>query len=154
MQREYFYEIDAEGRLFHDKTELTDEQFLDFFFSRLRTNPGPHHPDYPFVSPCGREMNYIAAKSSSPIVFRKLMTVDGTAFLLYAGRTLQLFMPGALTVDVSGQLYHPTETGIRGRLGRHALLEISHFIEEREGQYWIEWDAKRYPIAPESSQQK
>lgn len=35
------------------------QQFLDFFFSQVRRNDTGLHPTYPFVSPCGREMNYI-----------------------------------------------------------------------------------------------
>ncbi len=36
--REYFYEVDLSGRLFHDGTELSEPRFLDFFFKRLRDN--------------------------------------------------------------------------------------------------------------------
>ncbi len=48
--REYFYRIDASGRLSHEGSELSDPAFLDFFFSRLVPNkPGPtailmYHP--------------------------------------------------------------------------------------------------------------
>ncbi|WP_052608300.1 DUF4505 family protein [Leptonema illini] len=148
-QREYFYEIDADGRLFHDGSELTDTRFLDFFFTHLKPNPGPLHPEYAFLSPCGREMNYI--KSSSPIVFRALMKFETGTSLLYAGQKLQPFMPEALTLDASGQLYHPTEIGIAGRLGRHALLEISKFIYQEEGRYWIRWNSEQYCIATKST---
>lgn len=149
-QREYFYEIDADGRLFHDESELTDTRFLDFFFTHLKPNPGPLHPEYAFLSPCGREMNYI--KSISPIVFRALVTFEGGTSLLFAGKKLQPFLPGSLFLDASGQLYHPTEIGIAGRLGRHALIEISKYIYQVDDRYWIRWNSEQYYIPTESTQ--
>ena len=148
-QREYFYEIDADGRLFHDGSELTDVRFLDFFFTHLKPNPGPLHPEYAFLSPCGREMNFI--KSSSPIVFRAMVQHENGASLLFAGQMLQPFRPSELTLDLAGQLFHPTEIGIAGRLGRYALLEVSKFIYQEDGRYWIRWNLEQYCIPTQST---
>lgn len=148
LQREYFYEIDADGRLFHDGSELTDVRFLDFFFTHLKPNPGTLHSEYAFVSPCGREMNYI--KSISPIVFRALVQHENGASLLFAGQMLQPFSPESLFLDASGQLYHPTEICIAGRLGRHALIEVSKFIYQADDRYWIRWNSQQYCIPTES----
>jgi len=53
-----------------------DVRFLDLFFSRLRPNDTGRLADrYPFVSPCGREMNYVAVEDV-PVVF-KTLTADG-----------------------------------------------------------------------------
>lgn len=49
-----------------------DKAFLDFFFKRLRARrPDDGHPDYPFVSPCGRELNFIKSENT-PIVYTEL----------------------------------------------------------------------------------
>lgn len=151
MQRAYYYEIDQEGRLFHDGTELTDPQFLDFFFARLQKNPDS--AEYPFVSPCGREKNYIRC-AGTPIVFRAFREDRGRAQLLYAGNSLQPFEPEALQVNGSGQLFHPVQNGLMGRLGRHALLEISQHISfAEEGQdYVLHWQSRQYRIAPVSGE--
>jgi len=75
-----------------------DVKFLDFFFSRLRPNDTGRLADrYPFVSPCGREMNYVAVEDV-PVVF-KTLTADGAptrpaaTTCCPAGLTLQAAWP-------------------------------------------------------------
>lgn len=74
-KRQYFYHVDLLGRLFLEDavpknvtTCLKSEKFLNFFFSRLRANNTGLHEEYPLVSPCGREMNFIKAEDTG-IVF-------------------------------------------------------------------------------------
>ena len=63
-----------------------ERAFLDFFFRRLRLNDTRRFVDaYPFVSPCGREMNYVAAEDT-PVVFHSL-TADGACGRGRAGGT-------------------------------------------------------------------
>ena len=65
--REYFYYIDHQGQLFLDDAKVKnfiscfqDKEFLAFFFQRVRlNNTGRYEKDFPYVSPCGREKNYI-----------------------------------------------------------------------------------------------
>lgn len=65
--REYFYYIDHQGQLFMDDAKVKnfiscfqDKVFLAFFFQRIRlNNTGRYESDFPYVSPCGRERNYI-----------------------------------------------------------------------------------------------
>jgi hypothetical protein len=53
-----------------------DRVFLDFFFRRLRVNDtGQHMAAYPYLSPCGRELNYVAPQDT-PIVVHSL-SADG-----------------------------------------------------------------------------
>lgn len=69
-------------------TSLKSAKFLDFFWRNLKPNkaikPGSEgerlHPDYPWLSPCGKEMNFVKA-ADVPIVFHTL-THDGK--LIYA----------------------------------------------------------------------
>ena len=76
LYRHYFYTIDLQGRLFLEEsrvkniaTSLKDSRFLSFFFKRLKLNTtGKYEVEYPFVSPCGKEMNYIRP-ADMPIVF-------------------------------------------------------------------------------------
>ena len=82
IKRKYFYHIDLQGRLFLEDTipkniatSLKSPKFLNFFWRLIRHNPNycnqpitPNntlckdnnfHTDYPYISRCGNEMNYI-----------------------------------------------------------------------------------------------
>ena len=65
--REYFYYIDHQGQLFLDDAKVKnfiscfqDKEFLAFFFKRVKLNTtGRYEVEFPYLSPCGRERNYI-----------------------------------------------------------------------------------------------
>ena len=72
MIRSYFYVLDLHGKLYlHDMipkniaTSYKDEKFLKFFFKRLMFNDTKDHPEYPMISKCGLELNYL--KSIEPL---------------------------------------------------------------------------------------
>ncbi|ESN97042.1 hypothetical protein HELRODRAFT_85834 [Helobdella robusta] len=117
--REYFYYIDHRGQLFLDDAKIKnfttcfkDKKFLKFFYTHLKLNvAGKYGKLFPFISPCGPEMNFIRC-NSLPIVYNKIIsqTADlSSDLLLYAGEQLsQSFVPSKLFVEsVSGRLYHP-----------------------------------------------
>ena len=118
--REYFYQIDAEGRLEHDGTVLSDVQFLNFFFRRLRRNDTGLYSEFNFVSPCGPEMNY-AKSPGTAIVFRSL-SADGNS-LIYGGSLPWRFEPAALLRGSDDQLYHPGPLQEPGRIAPRLLLD-------------------------------
>ncbi|KAL6108457.1 uncharacterized protein ACO6RY_18974 [Pungitius sinensis] len=147
--REYFYYIDHQGQLFLDDTKLKnfvtcfkDKKFLVFFFSRLRPNQsGRYQEDFPFLSPCGRERNFVRC-DDRPVVFTHLLQspagspgVPGALELLsYCGGAELLsapFRPEALYMHpVSGRVYHPCSES-EGTVGlvRSALaIELSPFF--------------------------
>ncbi|CAD6896418.1 unnamed protein product [Tilletia controversa] len=109
--------------------------FLDFFYQRLGPNPATLSPPassptsstnskasavqarrrefenealrsgYPWLSPCGPEMNFVKAEAS-PVVFREL---DDEGYLHWAGSFKMRFQPDKMVVDVeTGYLYHPS----------------------------------------------
>ncbi len=80
--RAYFYFVDTHGRLYlHDTTPRTiatclkDSKFLDFFWKRLQlnTNELVSSSAFPYVSPCGSEMNFVQCADTPwvhvPLVF-------------------------------------------------------------------------------------
>ena len=156
-KREYFYRIDSEGRLLHEGTELTDAYFLDFFFRQLQPNQTGSRPEFTYVSPCGREMNYVEC-NGLPIVFRSLLSPessDRTSSLLFAGTLRIPFHPEGLFFNqATGELQHPVEglagkrvTSIRmGRLGRHVLIELGRYIHEDGKGFLILWQGKELTI--------
>jgi hypothetical protein len=143
--REYFYDLDRHGRLLHDGTELSDARFLDAFFARLRANDTSAHPEYPFVSPCAGERNYLRASDGrSAIVFRRLHAQR----LLYAGARSVPFVPGALRFSRAGDLYHPAPVGEFGLLGAGVLAALGQDLEERDGRYFVRCGDALVPIEP------
>lgn len=143
--REYFYYIDHQGQLFLDDTKVKnfvtcfkDKKFLVFFFSRLRSNQsGRYEEDFPFLSLCGRERNFLRC-DDRPVVFTHLLQSpagEGDRELLsYCGGAEKLtvpFRPEALYMHpVSGRVYHPcSERGGAVGLVRSALaIELSPFF--------------------------
>ncbi|CEL92074.1 unnamed protein product [Vitrella brassicaformis CCMP3155] len=113
--REYFYVVGHQGHLFLEDTEpkniatsLKDGKFLDFFWRQLRENTS--RPDlaerYPWVSPCGRELNWVRAEEA-PIVFHSLCEGGDAPFLTYAGSLRVPFHPEQL-VSSRGRFFHPS----------------------------------------------
>ena len=126
--RRYFYNIDLQGRLFLEETlpkniasSIKDEKFLNFFFKRICLPNQDEkdflksidvYQDYKFVSPCGREVNYIRP-ADTPIVFHSL-TNDGN--LLYGGNLKQNFDSSRLAVSSrTGRLYHELDGYSKGQ---------------------------------------
>ncbi|XP_019740515.1 UPF0598 protein C8orf82 homolog [Hippocampus comes] len=138
--REYFYYIDHQGQLFLDDTKVKnfvtcfkDKQFLVFFFSRLRLNQsGRYEDDFPFLSPCGRERNFLRC-DDRPVVFTHLLQ-DATGdrdLLSFCGGADKLtvsFNPEALFMHpATGRVYHPCSerTGGVGLVKSSLAIELS-----------------------------
>ncbi|XP_041862665.1 UPF0598 protein C8orf82 homolog [Melanotaenia boesemani] len=147
--REYFYYIDHQGQLFLDDTKMKnfvtcfkDKQFLVFFFSRLRANEsGRYEEDFPFLSLCGRERNFLRC-DDRPVVFTHLLqsiagqqgTTGDQEQLSYCGGAEKLsvpFRPEALYMHpVSGRVYHPCpeRSGGVGLIRSTLAIELSPFF--------------------------
>lgn len=53
-----------------------DKKFLEFFFKRVKVNTsGRYEEEFPYISPCGRETNYIRC-NDLPIVFSQLLDAE------------------------------------------------------------------------------
>ncbi len=149
--RDYFYHVDLQGQLLHEGSLLADSDFLDFFFRRLRPNQTGAHLDHPYVSPCGRERNYLQAEDR-PIVFQHLHDhlhagVEG-GVLGYAGSLSLPFDPTALRVSAQGRLYHPAPVGDLGLLHSRLALQLGAQVEERQGAYYLCLGSNRFLIRP------
>ncbi len=130
FDRYYFYYVDFDGNLYHDNTLLIDKNFLNFFFRQIQYNKTGYFENYPYISPCGKEMNFIACPDT-PIVFKYLEHQD----LIYGGDLRIPFEPQQLKyVDISGQLYYPVKNNIFGRIGKYILHELSNEIIEKDNK--------------------
>lgn len=181
--RRYFYTVDLLGRLFSAETRarnlatcVKDNKALDFFFKQLRPNAtGLLEREYPWISPCGAELNFVAA-DDTPIVFTGL--VDSQ--LTYGGTLRQPFVPAHLRLSASsGRLYHvltghrrmtaaPGEEPALMLLRSQIVGELEHRMSpasareefaslpgpvatadaasERNSGLVFEWNGKRHPI--------
>ena len=116
--REYFYYIDHQGMLYLDDARMKnftscfkEKQFLKFFFSRLRLNDTTrYYPDFPYLSPCGRERNFVRC-DDLPFVYTNVLDSEGSCPKLaynHADRLLTVpFQPAKICMTASGRVYHP-----------------------------------------------
>ncbi|MBS1562454.1 MAG: DUF4505 family protein [Bacteroidetes bacterium] len=123
MAREFFYDITDRGDLLLDGTVQDDPEFVDFFFRRLATSANPEYAEYPFVSRCGAEWNYLRPVDTA-IVFTHFF--DGR--LWYAASLSVPFDANKLTYSSDGVLYHGAPVGERGRLVPAVATEIARHI--------------------------
>lgn len=122
-QKCYFYSVDLQGRLFLEDvlpkniaTSIKDENLLNFIFRRLRRvrdkekailEEAGAADDYPFVSPCGVELNFVRP-ADSPVVFHELREdSENGKSLVFGGNLSQLYRPDRLAMSPrTGRLYH------------------------------------------------
>jgi len=156
--RRYYYYVDMQGRLFTEQTLpkniatcLKGEKFLDFFFRQVRPNPAGG--DYAWLSPCGKESNFIDAADTA-IVFTELERGEGGASLIWGGTQRVAFEPERLRVSEDGRLYHLIETkrgGVAPCLVRASVaLVLAEGMElgEESGATagTVEWEGRRVSL--------
>jgi Domain of unknown function (DUF4505) len=111
-------------------SSIKDEKFLNFFFSRIRLPREADitflaleglEDDYPYVSYCGKEINYIRP-AATPVVFHTMM--DG--HLYFGGSLKQAFRPIDLAVSLpTGRLYHRVESNHTATASEYGLIRSS-----------------------------
>jgi hypothetical protein len=117
----------GQGRLFLEDTRpkniatsLKSAKFLRFFFSQVRPNGVAQCQskeeetflEYPFRSPCGKEMNFIKC-ADRPFVFEDLRRDASDKWrLVFGGGELTMpFLPDRLRISLStGRLYHDVQS--------------------------------------------
>ncbi|KAM5157710.1 UPF0598 protein C8orf82 homolog [Mantella aurantiaca] len=167
--REYFYYIDHQGQLFLDDAKVKnfitcfkDKKFLVFFFRQVRRNgSGRYEAEFPYISPCGGEHNYIRCEDR-PIVFTHLLTDESSGLqrLSYCGGGDQLAVPFeperlAMLPD-NGRVYHPApeRSGGVGLVKSALAYELSPCFEFTGGSNsgtpsHFHWGGKRYRLTNE-----
>lgn len=156
-------------QLFLDDTKVKnfitcfkDVRFLAFFFKQLQPNRSGHYEtQFPFVSLCGRERNFLRC-DDRPVVFTEILPgtgADTERLLSYCGAGDRLtipFQPQNLVVSPrNGRLYHPAPTRVGGvGLVRSALaLEWDPCFEYELGPAQppthFNWEGQRYRLTGE-----
>lgn len=165
--REYFYYIDHQGQLFLDDAKMKnftscfkEKDFLVFFFKRIKENDGKYSDEFPYISPCGREKNYIRC-DDTPIVFTHFIeapTSEGKSDCLsYGGagdRMTQVFEPeNVCMLPDTGRMYHPApeQYGGIGLIKSSLVIDLSKNFEFESGDETrppshFTWKGTRYTL--------
>eukprot|EP00924_Labyrinthula_sp_SR-Ha-C_P014355 snap_masked-scaffold_20-processed-gene-3.4-mRNA-1 protein AED:0.43 eAED:0.44 QI:0/0/0/1/1/1/2/0/212 len=165
LKKNYFYHIDLQGRLFLEDilpknvaTSLKAENFLKFFYSNLRPNDIDKFLDYDFISPCGKEMNFIRP-ADTPIVFTELKGNQ----LFFTNRLFNsLFDPSKIHICSSTfRVYHPliehTDSSLPKKLlknfdkelcllSSHLAVEVGKNFIEVDGEFFYRCAEGTFPL--------
>ena len=122
--REYTYRVDAEGRVFHDGTEIVDPATLRFFLLALQRTP-----DDRWLAICQGERNWFEA-SDTPFVIQRLglSVTDGRLHaveLRLAGDYREPLDPTTLEHDGVRLCCRVRKGAFRARFGRIALQQLA-----------------------------
>lgn len=132
-----------------------EKKFLEFFFKRIRLNKtGRYQEDFPFISLCGRERNYIRC-DDVPIVYTHIYSTDEDYLVFgYAGDLLKFsFRPEKVyMLPETGRVYHPADEkyGGIGLIKSKLAIEISKNFSFANGDTCppthFMWKSKSYKL--------
>eukprot|EP01102_Stenamoeba_stenopodia_P016859 TRINITY_DN5942_c0_g1_i1.p1 TRINITY_DN5942_c0_g1~~TRINITY_DN5942_c0_g1_i1.p1 ORF type:complete len:173 (+),score=45.60 TRINITY_DN5942_c0_g1_i1:42-560(+) len=157
LNRLYYYWVDLQGRLYcidefqtkmpFGPTHIKDPKFLNFFFRQVKPNPDPlTRSTWPYVSPCGKEMNFIKPEDR-PIVYHSIKWEEKKPVLHYAHDLKTPFVPENVRVTATeGRFYHPAPVGGYGLLRSALALDLGEAIKEERGHFFLHWNNTRIPI--------
>jgi len=145
-ERQYFYYIDHQGMLYLDDARMKnftscfkEKKFLKFFFKRVKRNRRSLCDEWPHVSPCGDEMNYIRC-DDTPVVFQSLLGDSSKPLMSWgdeSGILTQPFSPEDVAIcPRSGRVYHPAaerQGGVGLIKSKVAIWLSNSFVFEGEG---------------------
>lgn len=121
-----------------------EKKFLKFFFDRLKINNlDRYRPDFPYLSLCGRERNFVRC-DDYPYVYTNVIEKtndEGTQNLFcygHAGELLSVpFLPNKIFMSPeSGRVYHPApdKVGGIGLVRSNLAIEFSKSFSFENGE--------------------
>ncbi|KNC84635.1 hypothetical protein SARC_03165 [Sphaeroforma arctica JP610] len=155
--RQYFYHVDEHGQLFLEDTKVKnfitaykDKAFLNFFYKRLTINTTGMYESFPYVSLCGKEINFLKSGGTSPIVFSEI----DAGYLIYGGTLKFEFQPTKLEFSVDGRLFHPSpkpKVCEMALIGSKLAISLSKQMsfepnEFGDGYAMLDYDGHAYPV--------
>jgi hypothetical protein len=143
--REYRYQVDADGRIHHDGSEIVDPVTLRFFLRAMTRTP-----DGRWLVTCQGERNWFEA-DGTPFVVLRVRAAGGTATapgveLVLAGDHREPLDPATLE-SVDGRLYCRVRRGaFPARFGRLALQQLAPHLRDQGGQLTLVLGGSPHPI--------
>ena len=143
--REYRYRVDAEGRIFHDGSEVLDPLTLRFFLRAMTRTPEGR-----WLVVCPGEQNWFEAPDTPFVVQRLRPRSDkgqlASVELVFAGDYHESLDPTTLEAE-GGHLYCRVRGGaFRARFGRIAVQQLADHLVEVDGRLLMLVGGGRYPI--------
>jgi Protein of unknown function (DUF1285) len=132
MIREYYYQVDRDGRVFHEGTEIVDPATLRFFLLAMR-----RQPDGRYLVVCQGEHNWFAGPDTPFVVQRVHITLDGGALaavdLELAGGYRERLDPATLASAADQLVCRVRQGAFVARFGRVAMQQLAPFIDDSGG---------------------
>jgi hypothetical protein len=143
--RQYRYHVDADGRVFHDGSEVIDPLTLRFFVRAMTRTP-----DGRWLVTCQGEHNWFETEDTPLVVQRVRPVPDGAApvglELVLAGDHREPLDPGTLEAD-GGRLYCRVRRGaLPARFGRLALQQLAAHLTDDGGEPALVLHGARHAI--------
>lgn len=117
-----------------------EKKFLRFFFNQLRINNTERYAEFPYISLCGKERNYIRC-DDYPIVFTHVLEKLQNQYYLahnYAQDLLTIkFEPQKIfMLPETGRVYHPAyqRAGSIGLVRSKLAIEFSSQFKFQNGE--------------------
>lgn len=146
IERVYHYQIDTEGRLWHEGSEIIDPKVLKFFLRKMEKTPEGR-----LQVPCMGETNWVSAEDV-PYVIQSIDIQGETCILHFLGDYQEELNPKELWVGKENVLYCKVREGkFIARFSRKAYLDLSHYVEEKNSQYFLKLGQQHYPIQLDST---
>lgn len=143
--REYRYRVDAEGRVFHDGSEVVDPPTLRFFLLAMTRTPEGR-----WLAVCQGEQNWFEPEET-PFVIQRVRPVlregalDGLELVL-AGDHREPLDPDTLGSE-RGRLYCRVRRGaFPARFGRLALQQLGPHLRDEGGRPTLVLGTRHFPI--------
>jgi hypothetical protein len=164
LDRHYFYVLDNRGQVFLEETwprniatSLKDSKFLDFTLKNMKSNDTSNYPEIPYISLCGKEINFISPMDKHSSLCFKDFSVS-PPLLTYGGTLKQPFDFFLLAYcPTSGRLYHKVTNHrylndtfgllhphICQQLGEHVVENLS--TETGVKRYELNFNGSTYPL--------
>jgi hypothetical protein len=143
--REYCYRVDAEGRVFHDGSEVLDPLTLRFFMRAMA-----HTPDGRWLVLCQGERNWFEA-DATPFVVQRVRHIatgdseDGLELVL-AGAPGDPLDPPTLASEAGRLSCRVRRGAFPARFGRVALQQLGAHLEDEGGRPVLVLGGRRHII--------
>ena len=143
--REYHYQVDRDGGIFHGGTELLDPLVLRFFLRAMRRTP-----DGRYLVVCQGEHNWIEPYDTPFVVQRLRLLGEGDRVagveLCFAGDYQEPLDPATLEADRGFLFCRVRHGAFRARLGRVALQQLAPLLVDDGPGPSLLLAGTRYPI--------
>jgi len=143
--REYRYQVDRDGRVFHDGTEIVDPTVLRFFLRTMtRTEAGR------CLVLCQGERNWFEAADTPFVVQRLRLTVEDAILraveLHFVGDYREPLDPRTLEAERDLLFCHVRGGRFRARFGRVAVQQLAPFLLDTGEGLVLRMSGARHPV--------